>query len=73
LNGQYAEHLRLQLELWKAGARGSGDYSQVMQAIAERLTAEDIEAVARYYASLAPTGRREATATGQAASGEQPP
>ena len=68
LAGQYAEHLRLQLDLWKTGGRGEGAYSQIMQAIAERLSAEDIAAVARYYASLAPAGRRAETAAGQGVS-----
>jgi cytochrome c553 len=66
LAGQYPGHLRLQLDLWKAEVRGDGAYSQVMQAVAARLSAADIEAVARYYASLSPAVRRTEAATGQA-------
>ena len=66
LAGQYSGHVSLQLELWKADARGEGAYSRIMQAVAERLSAADIEAVARYYASLAPAGGRAQGASGQA-------
>jgi cytochrome c553 len=52
LAGQYAAHIRLQLQLWRSGARGGGAYSGVMQAIAARLTRGDIEAAANYYAAL---------------------
>ena len=73
LAGQYSGHLSLQLELWKAGARGEGAYSQIMQVIAERLSAEEIEAVARYYASLAPAGGLAQAASGQAVSEDAAP
>lgn len=52
LAGQYADYLTLQLELFKDGRRGGTAYAHLMNTIAGRLTAEQIRAVALYYASL---------------------
>lgn len=49
--GQYAEYLALQLELFKSGHRGGTDYANVMHSAAQRLTPEQIDQLARYYAS----------------------
>ena len=54
LAGQPADYLRLQLELFKQGHRGGSDYAHLMQHVAPRLSPEQIEAVAAYFASLAP-------------------
>jgi cytochrome c553 len=56
LAGQYAGYLALQLDLLKSGRRGGTAYVHVMRTIAERLTAEQIRAVAAYYGSLRPEG-----------------
>jgi cytochrome c553 len=54
LAGQYPEYLVRQLELFTKGARGGSEYARIMQTIVAhaKLEAEEIEAVARYYASL---------------------
>lgn len=48
--GQHASYLKQQLELWQQGQRTS-DPVQLMEAIAKRLSSEQIEAVAAYLAS----------------------
>ena len=48
--GQHASYLKQQLELWQQGQRTS-DPVQLMEAIAKRLSPEQIEAVAAYLAS----------------------
>ena len=58
LAGQYAEYLELQLRLFRAGGRGGSSYAHLMQKVAPRLTDEQIEAVALYYASLDPPAGR---------------
>jgi cytochrome c553 len=62
LAGQFAEFTRLQLQLFKAGARGGSAYAAIMEAVVAGLTEEDIAAVAAYYASLAPTAAPPADA-----------
>jgi cytochrome c553 len=52
ISGQYADYLRLQLSLWKAGMRGGGPYSDIMQAVVANMNAAEIDAAALYYASL---------------------
>jgi cytochrome c553 len=52
LAGQYAEYLRIQLELFKSDSRGGAAYRTVMHTVAHQLDAEHIEAVAAFYASL---------------------
>lgn len=54
LAGQHANYLRQQLQLLQRGARGGTPYAHIMQTIAQRLKAEQIEAVAAYYAALPP-------------------
>ena len=51
LRGQYTEYLVLQLELFKARHRGGSDHAHLMHPIADRLTAEQMQAVAAYYES----------------------
>lgn len=50
--GQYARYLKQQLELFTAGTRGGSEYTHVMHSAAQRLTPEQIQALADYYASL---------------------
>jgi cytochrome c553 len=52
LAGQYAEYLILQLELFKAGTRGGSPYAHLMDHVATRLTPDQMNDVAAYYASL---------------------
>jgi cytochrome c553 len=54
LAGQYAAYLDQQLRLFRAGDRGGSEYAHLMEKVAPRLTDEEIEAVALYYASLEP-------------------
>lgn len=54
LAGQYADYLEDQLMAWKKGERG-GDPLNIMRRIAERLTDDQIRAVAQYYASIRPS------------------
>jgi cytochrome c553 len=51
LAGQYREYLTLQLQLL-AGKRGGSSYVHVMHKTATRLSAEQMQQVASYYASL---------------------
>jgi cytochrome c553 len=51
LDGQYRDYVARQLELWKGGHR-RGDADDVMGRIARAMTAEEIRAVAVYYAAL---------------------
>jgi cytochrome c553 len=60
LAGQYADYLALQLRLFKQGVRGGTPYAEIMKVIGERLTEEQIRAVALYYASLRPRRAAEA-------------
>ncbi|MGR3512046.1 MAG: c-type cytochrome [Paracoccaceae bacterium] len=53
LDGQHASYIEAQLVAWQNGVRRS-DALDVMKDIAMQLSAEDIEAVAAYYASLHP-------------------
>lgn len=53
LAGQQAWYLATQLRLLKAGARGGTAYAPIMQAVAERLEAGQIDDLAAYYAGLA--------------------
>lgn len=48
--GQHASYIKQQLELWQQGKRTS-DPVQLMEAVAKRLSPEQIEAVAAYLAS----------------------
>lgn len=50
--GQHAGYLKQQLELFTAGKRGGSEYAQVMHSAAQRLTPEQMQALADYYASL---------------------
>ncbi len=54
LAGQPMSYLISQLELFKSGVRGGGESAHLMLDVAPRLTAEQIEDVARYYSSLPP-------------------
>ncbi len=48
LAGQYANYMAYQLQLWKDGVRDN-DPMDVMSAIAEKMSAEDMRAVSEYY------------------------
>lgn len=50
--GQYAPYLKLQLELFTTGKRGGTEYAHIMHSAAQRLTPEQMQALADYYASL---------------------
>ncbi|HLR16317.1 MAG TPA: c-type cytochrome [Alcanivoracaceae bacterium] len=50
LAGQHASYITTQIKAWKTGARRN-DPQNLMLAIAERLTDEDVEAVAAYLAA----------------------
>ena len=51
LAGQFAEFLRLQLQLFAEGRRGGSPYGEVMRPIAARLTDEQRREVAAYFSS----------------------
>jgi cytochrome c553/cytochrome c5 len=55
LAGQYADYLALQLTLFKQEQRGGTAYAHLMRQVAAGLSAEQINDVARYYASLTAT------------------
>lgn len=61
LAGQPADYLREQLRAWKASARPAGPLA-LMPAVAARLSDQDIEAVAQYYAHLGSAGGHDVTA-----------
>jgi cytochrome c553 len=71
LAGQYRPYLEHQVKLFKAGRRG-GDPLNVMHAIAARLSDEQIEAVAAYFASLRPQRTTPGDTAGPAARIEPP-
>ena len=50
--GQYADYLKLQLELFKKATRGGTPYSHLMTRVAAGLTPEQMNDAALYYASL---------------------
>ena len=52
LAGQPSEYLALQLRLFAEGRRGGSPYEHIMRGIAPRLTDQQREDVAAYYASL---------------------
>ena len=57
LAGQYAEYLALQLRLLQLRQRGGSEYVHLMHSFVDRLTSEQIEDVAQYFASSAPSSR----------------
>ena len=57
LNGQPAEYLVLQLELFKQERRGGSPYAHLMQEVAPRLDPEQMRAVALYFESLGASER----------------
>lgn len=52
LAGQYADYLKLQLQLFQAENRGGTNYAHLMQEIAKHLTEQQISELALYYESL---------------------
>ncbi len=54
LAGQYSDYLKTQLKRFASGKRG-GDPLDIMQHIAARLTDDQVEALAAYYSSIAPS------------------
>jgi cytochrome c553 len=65
LAGQYAEYLRLQLELLSERRRGGSRYVHLMHEVAPHLTAEQRADVASYYGSLPPASAPGAAAEGR--------
>ena len=61
LAGQYASYTSLQLALFKSGKRRDTPAADIMATIAERLTEQQIQAVAIYLASLPPQTTPQAT------------
>ncbi|SFQ97084.1 Cytochrome c553 [Poseidonocella sedimentorum] len=59
LAGQYAGYMELQLTLWQDGVRDN-DAMNVMEAIARKMSEEDIRAVSEYYARVANPAEMEA-------------
>ena len=53
LSGQYPEYLNLQLRLFKERRRGGTAFGHLMHEAADRLTEEQMDAVARYYGGAA--------------------
>ncbi len=51
LAGQYASYIEGQLALWRKGYRGDTPLARLMAPIGQRLSEEDAQAVAAYYAS----------------------
>jgi cytochrome c553 len=54
LDGQHATYLIGQLSAWRKKTRGGGPYGHLMAAIADRLSADEVEAAAHYFASRQP-------------------
>jgi cytochrome c553 len=54
LAGQHAPYIETQLRLWKRGLRDRTAPGAIMQAIASRLSEQQVEDVASYFASLDP-------------------
>lgn len=54
LDGQHATFLAGQLRAWQEETRGGGPYGHLMAAIAARMSAEEIEAAAHFFASRNP-------------------
>lgn len=54
LAGQHAAYMVGQLRLWKKGYRRATDSAAMMASIAQRLSDSEIDAVAAYFAQLAP-------------------
>ena len=52
MTGQFAEYLVLQLRLFAENRRGGSAYAHLMRKFAGELTAEQMNDVAAYYASL---------------------
>ncbi len=61
LAGQYAAYTAQQLALFKSGGRRDTPAAEIMSVIAERLTAEQIDAVSLYLARLRPGAVERAT------------
>lgn len=59
LAGQPANYLALQLKLFQQGQRGGSAYAHLMHPVVKRLEAEEIQAVALYFESLASSARDE--------------
>ena len=52
--GQYEPYLKTQLTLWRDSQRGGGAAAGLMHQAARNLTDQDVDALAAYYAALAP-------------------
>ena len=51
LDGQHASYLAGQLRAWQKKARGGGPYGHLMAAIVDRMSGQEMEAAAHYFAS----------------------
>ena len=52
LAGQYADYLKLQLELFAKGHRGGAEFHSLMHPVAATLTLEQMHDIAIFYESL---------------------
>jgi cytochrome c553 len=59
LAGQHARYMANQLHLWQQGLRAGTAHGAIMAPIAKRLTGEQIENVAAYFASVGPAAKAE--------------
>jgi cytochrome c553 len=58
LAAQHADYLLLQLELFAKGTRGGSPRAHLMAAVAPRMTRQQMQDVALYYASLTASPER---------------
>lgn len=65
LSGQYADYIALQLRLFAAGTRGGTPYAEIMRLVASRLTEEQMDDVAAYFASIQPRRGEAASAAAE--------
>jgi cytochrome c553 len=63
LDGQPAGYLALQLQLFQDGRRGGSAHAHLMNSFVSRLTPAEIDALARYFSSLAAGESREPAAS----------
>lgn len=64
LAGQSARYVEVQLQLWQRGGRRGSPEARTMAAIADRLSVEEIAAVAAYYSSISPDSANQVQAEG---------
>lgn len=58
LAGQHASYITSQIKAWQSDKRAN-DPNRLMDAVAERLTEEEVAAVAAYFASIPTSGDQD--------------